>query len=79
MQQILRRRLPEFRLEPEFIHTLYDTTDVVAEYLAEGFVNLRSVRLALERIRELGFASCGEVDSMLLGLGLAGWLCFEVG
>ena len=51
----LRHFLPELRLKIQFKHALNQTTDVVTEHLAHGFVNLRRVRLAVQALAKLAF------------------------
>jgi hypothetical protein len=48
-----RDLFPELRLKVQLVHRLNQTTDVVAEYLAQRFVDLRRAGLAPKAIPEL--------------------------
>src|SRR4051794_30790926 len=53
LRRLLLRHFPELRLDPQFIRTLNQAADVVAEQLTERFVLHRGVRLRAEAIPEL--------------------------
>ncbi len=45
---------PERGFDAEFVNALYQATEIMGKYLAEGFVDLSRARLAAESVAKLG-------------------------